>query len=231
MSFLDDESIGYIERNIRDSIEKSLKANEPIVDRFVITSNVTDESYFLFDAPSNKSYSILVNRNKISTLPAKIELPAIHNNKPVTHIYIGGFANISVLESVTLPSSIVKISDYAFLNCTNLREVTISAPAVPEIGKNIFDNTSEDLVIYVAKDLVDKYKEDYGWSCYSDYIKPLPWPEPAPNLGSSANNGVVNVAVPTIVNSNNVTINYLSYYFNFSRNEKGIWEPEKDEVL
>ncbi|EHI99554.1 hypothetical protein CDLVIII_2964 [Clostridium sp. DL-VIII] len=40
-------------------------------------------------------------------------------------------------------------------------------------------------------------------------------PEPEPTPIESSNNGPVNVLVPTIVGSNNVNVNFVSYYIKF----------------
>ena len=75
-----------------------------------------------------------------------IIIPSTYNGKPVTTILPGAFydgENYNTnLKSVTIPSSIVKIGDYAFEGCTALEEIYIPA-SVCEIGEVAFGVNTE----------------------------------------------------------------------------------------
>ena len=115
----------------------------------------------------------------------------------VTTIGYASFSNCSGLTNVNIPNSVTSIGDYAFractgltsatigngvtsiaqlafFNCWSLTEITIKAIAPPTLGYNIFQNTSNDLVIYVPSGSVDTYKAASGWSDYASRIQAIP---------------------------------------------------------
>lgn len=86
----------------------------------------------------------------------------------------------SYIEKIELPARTLKIGDYAFQSCRNLKEVkldfTPNDDAPTTIGSNIFgypgevDGFPDDLVISVDKSLEEGYKNMNGLSTYRDYI-------------------------------------------------------------
>lgn len=67
-----------------------------------------------------------VSASNISGISGSLTIPATYNGKPVTEIANYGFGSYSYavgLTSVTIPSSIETIGEYAFLNCRSLRTV------------------------------------------------------------------------------------------------------------
>ena len=83
--------------------------------------------------------------------------------------YIGeqAFGGCTSLESVTIPNSVTAISDYAFQDCTSLASVTcnwINSNDIPDIGgKDVFDNTSDNLVINIPQEANTMDYINKGW--------------------------------------------------------------------
>ena len=101
----------------------------------------------------------------------------------------GVFFNCKSLQSVILPSTITKIGNYAFHNCSALELVICHATSVPTLGSSNYFNNA---VIYVpdgtvdqevdngdgttstvTKTIVELYKEASGWIDYADRIYPM----------------------------------------------------------
>ena len=55
----------------------------------------------------------------------KIIIPSEYEGLPVTEIGYGAFMDCDLLESISIPSSIISISDYAFKGCFSLENVTL----------------------------------------------------------------------------------------------------------
>ena len=62
------------------------------------------------------------------------------------------------LTSITLPSSLVQIHDYAFNGCDNLKEVHCKSITPPSINSS-YNNFHDDAVIYVPKGTREAYRE------------------------------------------------------------------------
>ena len=97
------------------------------------------------------------------------------------------FQGCSSLTSVTIPSNITSIGDYAFLSCRGLTSVTIGNSVTrigryaftlcniaivkslivepKEIGSDIFDqNTLDNAKLIVPYGTIEKYKKTKGWN-------------------------------------------------------------------
>ena len=190
------------------------------VDSGFAMNDVTDISYFKYNE-TDAFAVVYADPLKKGAIPSQITIPSYYNNKPVIGIAENGFDYITNLQSVYMGQEIRTIANNAFLNCINLNRVTINSKTVPEIGLNIFMNTSPQLIIYVPQDMVDLYKEDNRWSIYKDRVQPISGSDipVLPEIPTIAtNNGSVNVVVPTIVNSSNITI-INKFYFNRTDND------------
>jgi hypothetical protein len=62
------------------------------------------------------------------------------------------------LTSITLPSSLVQIHDYAFNGCNNLKEIYCKSLTPPSINDS-YNNFHDDAVIYVPKGTREAYRE------------------------------------------------------------------------
>ena len=123
----------------------------------------------------------------------------------VTGIGEHAFINYKALTSVTLPTNLTHIGDYAFAGCDNLTDVYCFADQVPTTGSNVFHGTPiASATLHVPAGMVDKYKATSPWS----------------NFGN-------------IVGEGEVTIDGLNYYLNSSfytapLTKGNTWEGELD---
>jgi len=123
----------------------------------------------------------------------------------VTGIGEHAFINYKALTSVTLPTNLTHIGDYAFAGCDNLTDVYCFADKVPTTGSNVFHGTPiASATLHVPAGMVDKYKATSPWS----------------NFGN-------------IVGEGEVTIDGLNYYLNSSfytapLTKGNTWEGELD---
>lgn len=78
--------------------------------------------YTLFTMPDNTA-SIAYNGNEKDLI-----IPSVIDGYIINGIYNAGFLNCSRLESVTIPKSITRIGEYAFLDCRNLSTVSCQIP-------------------------------------------------------------------------------------------------------
>ena len=79
--------------------------------------------YFLYTALSDGTYSIAANPE--ATLPSKLIIPNIYNDKAVTQISEKGFVNHTEIKSANIPEGVRIIKEYAFSGCSGLTSVNI----------------------------------------------------------------------------------------------------------
>ena len=78
------------------------------------------------------------------------------------------------LTEVHLPSTLTKISDYCFRQCTTLKILVCNAVTPPTMsGNGIFQVSVGSFIIYVPDVSVEDYKVATSWVKYANYIKPL----------------------------------------------------------
>ena len=94
--------------------------------------NEYDNAYYLGN--SNNPYFVLAKPKTKS-----VNSVAINNNTKI--IYNGAFYGYTNLESVTIPDSVISLSERTFQGCTNLKSVTIGN-GVTSIGESAFQNCS-----------------------------------------------------------------------------------------
>ena len=117
----------------------------------------------VYDSRNNCNAIIETSSNKLILGCAKTIIP-----KGVVAINDKAFyRNHSfMLTSITIPSSVTSIGNYAFSSNDYLKSIFIYAPSVPTCGTGAFDNN-----IYVLSDMVDTYKST--WAAYSNKILPI----------------------------------------------------------
>ena len=87
----------------------------------------------------------------------------------VLHIGRLAFNGCDKLTSITM-NSVFSIGEIAFCGCDALKSVYCNNTSIPTGGKDMFQDTSDDLVIYVPVNRVNDYKNAEYWSDYADRI-------------------------------------------------------------
>jgi hypothetical protein len=82
------------------------------------------------------------------------------------------FRTCASLQSVYLPSSITSLGDHAFRYCTSLEECIIDATTPPSMDSKyyIFESVPTTFEIKVPVSYLDTYKAASGWSYWATYI-------------------------------------------------------------
>ena len=81
-----------------------------------------------------------------------------------TKIGRSAFNNSILLSSITLSATLIEISDWAFDDCNNLKEVICYAPQPPTISKYTFSDISP--IVYVPKNTVTIYQNAPYWMTF-----------------------------------------------------------------
>jgi len=81
------------------------------------------------------------------------------------------FEYCTSLDIVEIGSACNSIGNYAFQGCSTLTVFNIEAVTPPTLGTEVFDNTANDLVIFVPNGEGDSYKYSGGWSDYASKIQ------------------------------------------------------------
>lgn len=102
-------------------------------------------------------------------------LTSVTITNSVTSIGNSSFSNCKSLTSIEIPNNVTSIGPAAFFGCSGLTNVTVKKILPPILGNNyVFDNTSQNLVIYVPAESVDAYKAATYWSEYASKIQAIP---------------------------------------------------------
>lgn len=93
----------------------------------------------------------------------------------ITEIPENTFRDCAELTTVTLPSTITTIGDYAFAYLENIESLTCKAVTPPnaQLGR-AFDSMNSECIIYVPAESVEDYKLDDSWSSRAAYIQAIP---------------------------------------------------------
>lgn len=93
-------------------------------------------------------------------------IPSTYNNKPVRQFSKDVFKNSSV-KKITIQDNITELYDGCF---HGIKEVILTneSPSKIKVGYDLFSGS--DAKIYVKDNVLSKYKTNYTWSYYSNYI-------------------------------------------------------------
>ena len=124
--------------------------------------------------PDNPIYDSRNNCNAIiesssNTLISGCKKTSIPNS--ITRIGNEAFVNC-YLSTFKIPESVTSIGDCAFSNC-GINSLTVLAITPPSMGKNVFSETNS-FPIFVPAVSVDVYKSTDGWMDYSERIQAIP---------------------------------------------------------
>lgn len=156
-------------------------ASSPNLSSIIIPASVVDISSNAFYS-CNSLINITINSNTIAsrTYNTTSNLKTTFSKgksftfgEGVTKLSNNIFYGDTVVTSITLPSSISTIGNYAFQNCSNLTSLTVQRTTPPTLGTNALQGTSANLVIYVPAESADTYKAASGWSTYASQIEAI----------------------------------------------------------
>lgn len=115
------------------------------------------EDYFIFTENEDGTYS--VSPNDISSLPAELTIPGVHNGKIVS--VVSGFENCNSIVTLTIPSEVDTIAEFAFISCNSLSTVIIE-DGVETIGSFAFA-MGRDLTTVIIPESVS-YVDEYAFT-------------------------------------------------------------------
>ena len=92
---------------------------------------------------------------------------ADYNNAEQTAPWYAFYKDIT---SVEIQSGVTSIGERAFSGCIELTSVTVKRTTPPALSDSVFDDTADNLKIFVPAASVDDYKSDENWSKYADKI-------------------------------------------------------------
>lgn len=99
-------------------------------------------------------------------------IPSSLKGKIVSKIGENAFSNNNGITQIIVPPTITSISNGAFKNCLNLKEIIIQKETdITNVGTDVFSGCSSLEKIVVPTSKIFRYKEDTNWSEYSNLIK------------------------------------------------------------
>ena len=135
--------------------------------------------------------------------PTDVTILSKINGIPVTYIAEGVFENCEYLTSVTIPDSVKEVYDYAFLNCRNLKTVTLGK-GIDFIGNCAFYGTAiESITIPGSVKTIDE-----NAFCDCKNLKTVTLGEGIENIyeGAFGNTAVESVTIPASVKDFNGSV-------------------------
>ncbi len=157
--------------------------------------------------PGGKSWE--VSRGK-ADLRGTVVIPDYYEGLPVVRVADEGFGGDGTLDSfrntvttgVALPETLVEIGDYAFGNCTALKEIVIP-DGVVSLGRGVFDE-DEDLLRAVLPSSLSEIPDRLFFGCTALYDVSIPATAAVKVIGGGAFRGcedLTSVEIPSSVES------------------------------
>lgn len=138
-----------------------------------IPSSVGTLSSGSFRGCSKLSEVIFADGIKITTIPSQYfyfcsSLSEIEIPETVKTIKQYSFRSCN-LKQLKIPSSVIQIENYAFLDNPYLSKIVVKPSAPPSLGSSVFDTKGLNEIV-VPIGCGDAYKSATNWSAYADYI-------------------------------------------------------------
>lgn len=95
---------------------------------------------------------------------------SIFIQKGITEVKKSEFYNRLELNTVYIHKDVVKIGDFAFSYCINLKAVYCEPVTPPDLGSLTFNGAPKTFKIYVPYESVEKYRSAAKWKKYADQI-------------------------------------------------------------
>lgn len=93
----------------------------------------------------------------------------------LTKIYEGAFDECTALTAITIPAGVTELLNGCFGDCTHLMSVTVLATTPPELGNDyVFSKNFSSRVFYVPAESLQAYKTAPRWSNYASSIMAIP---------------------------------------------------------
>lgn len=99
-----------------------------------------------------------------------IQLTSIDLPPTLEMILANAFALCYNIESIVIPASCALIDNYAFDDCTKLRDIYCKATEPPRLGSNVFRGIDSNAKIYVPTASVGAYQSNSTWRSYRNKI-------------------------------------------------------------
>lgn len=106
--------------------------------------------------------------------------PVFRNNRVITSFdelqYFTGlvvivkeaFLGCVKLTSVTIPSSVMGIKNYAFAKCARLQTLTVMAETPPALATGVFNNVNSSIPVYVPCGSLAAYQASTAWAWFTN---------------------------------------------------------------
>ncbi len=121
----------------------------------------------------------------------------------VTSIGDNAFANNKSLEFITIPNNITKLGNSIFLDCSNLKEVTIASKSPLTVLEAYTFKNCTKLSKIIFEDKKNSKLEKFGSSCFSgcESLHEIEFPPRIETLGSYcfSNTGFIEITIPASI--------------------------------
>lgn len=130
---------------------------------FVVQDNSDIEC---FNIEEKENECVITSLKEEGSNKESLIIPSTYNDKPIRSFDVNTFKNSNV-KRITIQDNITELFDGCFYN---IKEVilTNSSPSKIKVGYDLFKNSNAK--IYVNNNDLSKYKTNYSWSKYSNYI-------------------------------------------------------------
>lgn len=98
-----------------------------------------------------------------ATFDGCVSLQNVTLGDGITSVGSQTFRGCISLEEIDIPSGVTGIGSIAFKDCENLRSVTVRATTPPSLSQDAFEDTPDDLTVYVPENSFASYAADWQW--------------------------------------------------------------------